>query len=195
MEVVRTADVLVVLWQFGGEAKLFGQPVAVARENRLDLLETPQPLAVGDAASRLEPFDSILTRSIQVERFRTYLLTCFAGIALILSAVGIFGFLSYTIGQRTREIGILMALGAPRNHIVKTIMIETVVIIGLAVVAGLATAFAVSRLIESLLFEVKPTDILTFLSVAIFVGLVATVSAYFPTRKTARLEVMEALRA
>jgi putative ABC transport system permease protein len=147
------------------------------------------------AASNLEEFDTILARSLQVQKFRTYLLVCFASIALILSTVGIFGFLSYTVGQRTREIGILAALGAPRTHIVQLVMKETLLVISTGLVVGLLVAFVMSRLMETFLFQVAARDVFTFVSVAVFVGVAATVSAYIPVRKATRLEVVAALRA
>src|SRR6185312_7144699 len=134
------------------------------------------------AASNIEEYDTILARSIQVQKFRTYLLAFFAAIALILSTVGIFGFLSYTVGQRTREIGILTALGAPRNYVMRTIMKETLLVMSAGLVVGLSAALMIGRLIESFLFQVASTDIFTFLSVTVFVGMVATIAAYFPTR-------------
>jgi predicted permease len=146
------------------------------------------------AAANIEEYDTILARSIQVQKFRTYLLACFAGIALILSTVGIFGFLSYTVGQRTREIGILAALGAPRSYIVQMVMKETLLVIGAGLVIGLSAAFAISRLVESFLFQVASRDAFTFVSVALFVGVAATIAAYIPIRKATRLEVMTALR-
>jgi putative ABC transport system permease protein len=162
-----------------------------AAATKKDLLE----LDPRQAAGTMEPLASVLARSLQVQRFRTYLLTCFAGIALMLSAVGIFGFLSYIVGQRTREIGILAALGAPRTYIVQMVMKETLLVIGLGVVIGLSVAFAIGRLIESFLFQVAAWDAFTFISVAVFVGAAATVAAYIPIRKAARLEVMAALRS
>jgi putative ABC transport system permease protein len=147
------------------------------------------------AASNPEWFVSMLGRSLQVQKFRTYLLTFFAAIALVLSAVGIFGFLSYTVGQRTREIGILSALGAPRSYIIRTIMKETGLIIGVGVLIGLSGAFAGSKLIETFLFDVKSTDYLTFGVVTLFVVIIGGIAAYLPTRNASRLEVMTALRA
>jgi ABC-type antimicrobial peptide transport system permease subunit len=128
-----------------------------------------------------------------MQKFRTYLPTCFAGTALILSTVGIFGILSYTIGQRTREIGILMAGGTPRRYIVGTIMKDTLIVIAAGLIIGLFAAFGGVQLVESFPFQVAVWDILTFLSVAIFAGGVAILAAYFPTRKSERLEVMDAL--
>ena len=154
-----------------------------------------QALDNRQAAGNIEQYTLILGRSLQMQKFRTYLLACFAGITLMLSAVGIFGFLSYTVGQRTREIGILAALGAPRNYVINSIMRETLLVIGSGLVVGLSAALAIARLIESFLFQVASKDIFTFLSVALFVGVVATLAAYFPTRKAAGLEVTEALRS
>ena len=147
------------------------------------------------AAGDLQTFDSVLSRSLQQQRFVTFLLTCFAVIAMVLSAVGIFGFLSYTVGRRTREIGILSALGAPRGSIVGKIMQETIVVIALGVLVGLAASLVLSRLIESLLFEVAARDTLTFLAVPMFVAAVAVLAAYLPTRKAINQNIMSALRS
>jgi len=171
--------------EHSAEVKSFG----IGMKKALEAIDGRQ------AASNVEEYDAILARSLQVQKFRTYLLACFAGIALILSTVGIFGFLSYTVGQRTREIGILGALGAPRTYIVEMVMKETLLVIGIGLVIGLVVAFVMGRLVESFLFQVATTDVLTFVLVAVFVGVAATLAAYIPIRKATGLEVMAALRS
>lgn len=147
------------------------------------------------AAGPVEFLDAIVATSLEAQRFRMYLLSAFAVIALILSAVGIFGFLSYVVQQRTREIGILAALGATPRSVIATLMKDTMGFLGLGIAAGIVGALGASRLIESLLFGVRSGDIVTFVLSALFVGIVGTLSIYFPVRKAAQLEVMTALRA
>jgi putative ABC transport system permease protein len=122
------------------------------------------------------------------------LLGIFAGLALTLAAIGIYGVMSYAVAQSTQEIGIRMALGAQQHDVLKLVMghgmILTVVGIGL----GLVSALALTRVMASLLFEVKPSDATTFAAVAIGQAIIAMVACYVPARRATKLDPLVALR-
>lgn len=124
-----------------------------------------------------------------------WLLGAFAGIALLLSAVGIYGMLAYDVSQRTREIGIRGALGATRGQIVALVLRQGLWKSGVGLVIGLGGAFYLSRYLSSLLFEVKPTDPLVFGGVTLVLLLVALVASWMPARRAAKIDPMIALRA
>ena len=123
------------------------------------------------------------------------LLGLFAAVAVSLACIGIYGVLSYAIGQRTRELSIRSALGAQSRDITRLVLLGGMKpsIIGIAV--GLAAAFALARLVESQLFEVKARDPLVFVAAVGLLGTMAALSVYFPARRASRVDPMVALRA
>jgi ABC-type antimicrobial peptide transport system permease subunit len=121
------------------------------------------------------------------------LLAVAAGVALFLGAIGIFAVVSYIVGQRTREIGVRMALGAARADVSRMVVRESLVMTLLGVGAGVVGAIAATRLMSTLLFGVSPTDPATFASVALFLTAVALLASYLPARRAAGIEPVRAL--
>jgi putative ABC transport system permease protein len=148
----------------------------------------------GLAVSRAASMDQLLSDSLAQQRFTTLLLGAFAALALLLAAVGIYGVVSYGVSRRTQEIGIRMALGAQPGDVSRLIVRQglTLVLAGAAI--GLVGALALSRWIGSLLFEVKPTDPLTFIAVTILLLGTAFAACYIPGRRAMRVDPMVALR-
>jgi putative ABC transport system permease protein len=118
----------------------------------------------------------------------------FAILAVVLAAVGIYGVMSYTVSQRTQEIGVRMALGAQAANVRSMILMQTIKLTALGVAIGLAGAFLVARLLSSLLFGVGTHDPLTFLGVTLLLIVVAVVAAYIPARRAMRVDPIVALR-
>jgi putative ABC transport system permease protein len=132
--------------------------------------------------------------SIAAPRISVWVLSLFAALAMTLAAIGIYGVLSYAVAQRTREIGIRMALGASAGNVRRLIVRQgmTPAIVGL--VLGLGGAFWATRLMERLLYGVTPTDPVTFVSVTAFLGIVAFLASYVPARRATLVAPTEALR-
>jgi len=128
------------------------------------------------------------------QRFNLLLLASFAGLALVLAAVGIYGVLSYTVRRRVREIGIRMALGASHSDVLKMVVSDGMKPILIGVVMGLAAAFALSRLVASLVFGVHPTDPLTFSAVAVILITVGVLANIVPAYRATRIEPVRTLR-
>jgi ABC-type antimicrobial peptide transport system permease subunit len=122
------------------------------------------------------------------------LLGSFAGLALVLAAVGIYSVLSYTVRRRLREIGIRIALGATHNDVVRMVVADGMKPILLGVAVGLAAAFALSRVVASLIFGVRATDPLTFAAVALLLLMVGILATVFPAYRSARVEPIRILR-
>ena len=146
------------------------------------------------ALANVRTIDDIVGRATASRRFVLWLLGGFATIALLLSAVGIYGVLAHLVGQRTQEIGIRRALGAQTPHITRIIAGTVGAAIAAGTAAGLAGAWGVSSLLASLLYEISATDARVYAAVAVFVGAVAALAAWPPTRRAARVEPMRALR-
>ena len=128
------------------------------------------------------------------QRFNLLLLASFAGLALLLAAVGIYGVLSYTVHRRVHEIGIRMALGASHSDVLKMVVTDGMKPILLGVAIGLAAALALSRLIASLIFGVRPTDPLTFAAVATLLVVVGILANALPAYRATRIEPVHTLR-
>jgi len=127
-------------------------------------------------------------------RFQTALFGTFAVLALLLASIGIYGVFSHMVAQRNREIGLRMALGAQRGHILRSVLGQAMALAAAGVAAGIAGALALSRVLSSLLFEVKPADLPTFAAVAGFLLAVAAAASYIPAHRAARVDPMVALR-
>ena len=142
----------------------------------------------------IKTMDDYIAASIAAPRFNTTLLAIFAAVALILTIVGLYGVMSYSVAQRTNEIGIRMALGAQTRDVLGLIVAQGFKLILLGLAIGLVGAFAVTRVISSLLFGVTTKDPLTFAAVAILLAFVALLACYIPARRAARVDPIEALR-
>jgi putative ABC transport system permease protein len=127
-------------------------------------------------------------------RFQSVLLASFAGLALLLAAIGIFGVMSYSVAQRSHEIGIRVALGAQRYQVLRLVVGQGLLLALIGIAAGLAGALALTRYLRSLLFEVSPTDPWTFVGVPVILCAVAVAASYFPARRAARVDPIVALR-
>jgi predicted permease len=138
--------------------------------------------------------DQLVAASVSEPRFQAILLGSFGALGLLLSMVGIYGVISYGVTQRTREIGVRMALGAQPANVLRMVIREGMLLAGAGIIVGIAGALALGRVLQSLLFEVKPTDPATFVSVAIALALVAAAACYVPARRAMRVDPMEALR-
>ena len=145
--------------------------------------------------SNIATLDAVVAKSISQQRFYMLLLAVFASVALLLAAIGIFGVLSYAVSQRTREIGIRMALGAPARTVVHLIVRQAMVFVLCGVAAGTITALFVSRTMTKMLFSVTPTDPVTFAAVAGVLAGVALFASYLPARRATRVDPIVALRA
>jgi putative ABC transport system permease protein len=159
---------------------------AIRRE--VSALDPEQPVG------RIATMDQLLESSTTQQRFRAFLLGSFATIALLLSGVGIFGVMAYAVSLRTREIGVRMALGARPVDMLALIFAESMALASLGVVLGLAGAYGVTRVLNSLLFEVSSTDPFTFSAVTVLLCLVAVLASYVPARRAMRVDPIVALR-
>ncbi len=144
--------------------------------------------------SNVRTLDAILAKSISQQRFYMTLLTIFATVALALAAIGIFGVLSYAVSQRTREIGIRMALGAQERSVIGLIVRQAMLLVGAGVVAGTVFALFLSQTMTKLLFSIRPTDPATFAAVAAVLAAVALFASYLPARRATRVDPIVALR-
>ena len=145
--------------------------------------------------SNVSTLDAIVAKSISQQRFYMTLLSVFATVALVLAAIGIFGVLSYAVSQRTREIGIRMALGAQEGTVIGLVVRQAMLLVGTGVIAGTLLALYLSRTMTKMLFSVRPTDPTTFVSVAVLLAAVALLASYLPARRATRVDPIVALRA
>jgi putative ABC transport system permease protein len=143
---------------------------------------------------KITTMSSVVAASIATRRFYMQLLGSFAALAFILAAVGIYGVVSYSVAQRTREIGIRMALGAKQTDVLRLVLVEGFWLTMLGVAFGLAGAFAATRLLTDLLFEVKPTDPMTFIALSTLLAVVALLASYIPARRAMKVDPWVALR-
>jgi ABC-type antimicrobial peptide transport system permease subunit len=165
-------------------------PASLAEAVRAEVYAVDANLPV----SNVSTLDAIVAKSISQQRFYMLLLTMFACLALVLAAIGIFGVLSYAVSQRTREIGIRMALGAESRTVVYLIVRQAMVLAVFGVAAGTIAALFVSQTMTKMLFGVTPTDPVTFAGVAAVLMGVALFASYLPARRATRVDPIDALR-
>jgi putative ABC transport system permease protein len=175
---------------------------------RLDILvKTENPAAVLPGVRRavqgIDPtqppyavttLEDALAESIAPRRFNLFLLGTFAGAAMLLALIGIYGVISYSVTQRTQEIGVRMALGASRSEIIRMIVRQGLTVALAGVAAGVAAALGLTRLVSTLLFDVEPNDPSTFITVAAALAATALLASWIPALKAARVDPLEALR-
>jgi putative ABC transport system permease protein len=166
-------------------------PMSLADEVKQAVRELDSNLPVNE----IRTVEDVVAESIAQPRFYMLLLGIFAAVALVLAAIGIFGVMSYTVSQRTREIGIRMALGAQGGSVVSMVVRQAMILAVVGLVVGVVAALALSRTMTTLLFEMSPTDPVTFATVAGVLASVAFLASYLPARRAANVDPIEALRA
>ena len=167
-----------------------GDPQRVISLARAKVRELDRDVPV----SNVSTMEQLVAQSVAQRRFGMFLVGIFAVLALVLAVVGIYGVVSYSVAQRTNEIGVRMALGASTTDVLKLVLRQGMALALIGVGVGLAGAFAVTRLMVAMLFEVKPTDVATFAIVSVGLIVVALLACYVPARRAMRVDPLVALR-
>jgi putative ABC transport system permease protein len=150
--------------------------------------------AAPEVAPRFQTFQDVFSASLETRRFNLTLVGVFAGTALVLAAIGIYGVVSYWVTRRTREIGVRMALGAVPRNVLGLVLGRAGATVLAGVAVGLAGAFGLTRTMQSLLFGISAIDPLTFAGVALLLGVVALLATYIPAHRATKVDPMVALR-
>jgi len=167
-----------------------GDPVSLTSALRAAVWGFDHQLAVAEVRT----MSQVISESTAPRRFNLFLLSAFAALALVLAAIGIYGVLSYSVTQRTHEIGIRMALGAQRGEVLRQVVEQGLLLLGVGIVIGIAGALALTRFLASLLYEVRPVDPLTFAAVSAILAGIALLASYIPARRATKVDPMVALR-
>jgi predicted permease len=165
-------------------------PLSLVSAVRKQAAELDKSLPIYSIAT----MDEMLSADVASQRFHAWLLGAFAGLAVLLAAVGIYGVMAYAVGQRTHEIGVRMALGAEPAGVLRMVLGQGLRMALTGAVVGLLGSFALTRFMRSLLFEVSPTDPATFAGVLLALVVVALAASYIPARRATRVDPMAALR-
>jgi len=172
------------------ELRTDGDPLAISAEVRAAINQVNDKLPVVNITSLRTQTDETL----QQEKLTTQLVSFFGLLGLLLSCVGLYGIMAHAVVRRTNEIGIRMALGAERAHIVWMVLKESLVLVGVGLVIGIPAAWAAASLISSQLFGVNPSDPVALVTAAISLTAVAALAGYLPARKASRVNPLVALR-
>jgi predicted permease len=167
-----------------------GDPLSMVAAVRQVVTAVERELPVSDVMTMAQRIANSTSRT----RFIAVLLVLFAGLALVLAVTGLYGLIAYSVAQRTREIGIRMALGAPSSQVLRLTLRQGMWLVAIGGAVGVAAALALTRLMQSLLYEVSAADPLTFAAVALLLALAALLACYIPARRAARIDPMVALR-
>jgi putative ABC transport system permease protein len=167
-----------------------GEPSAIAPavQRQIRLLDPNQPI------SDVRTMDQVMSEWVSRSRFNTLLLGLFAGLATLLSAVGIFGVMNYSVALRTRELGLRLAIGAQPRQVLLLVLRQGLLLTIFGVVLGLAAAFALTRLLSGLLFGVDAVDVSTFTTISFLLVIVSLLACYLPARRAMRIDPLQALR-
>jgi putative ABC transport system permease protein len=167
-----------------------GDPLALSRavQNRAWSIDRNLPLA------SVKTMEQVIAASVWQPRFNLLLVGLFAGLALVLAAVGIYGVMAYSVAQRTNEIGIRIALGAAQSSIFRLVVGQAMSLVGISIAIGLAGAFAATRLLNTLLFGIGAWDPITFGTIVFLISIVAFLAAWLPARRAAKVDPIIALR-
>ena len=178
------SSTMVMVVRTSGEPATF----ASAMRGAIETVDPEQPL------SQVRTMEEVLNQNLAERGFSTSLLTAFALLAVFLSSLGLYGVVSQTVGERTREIGLRVTLGAEARDILAMVVAGGGRLVGIGIALGVAGSLAVSRFLETLLFGVTPTDVSVLFAVALILGAVAALALYLPARRAARVDPMVALR-
>jgi predicted permease len=151
-------------------------------------------LDAGQPVADAQPMDKVVDGTVAGARFNTVLLAVFAQIAFVLAAVGVYGVVSYDVSQRTGEIGIRLALGAQPASVFRLVLTQAAALAALGIAGGLAAAWALTRLMATMLYGVAPTDPFTFVAIPVLLGTVVLIAGYLPSRRAMALDPAVALR-
>ena len=167
-----------------------GEPTAIAPtiQREIRSLDPNQPV------SDVRTMDQVMSEWVARSRFNTLLLGLFAGLATLLSAVGIFGVMNYSVALRTRELGLRLAVGAQPRQVLLLVLKQGLALTVIGVVLGLAAAFGLTRLLSGLLFGVTAVDVTTFASISLLLVIVSLLACYLPARRAMRIDPLSALR-
>jgi putative ABC transport system permease protein len=167
-----------------------GDPAAIAPavQREIRSLDPNQPV------SDVRTMDQVMSEWVSRSRFNTLLLGLFAGLATLLSAVGIFGVMNYSVALRTRELGLRLAIGAQPRQVLMLVLRQGLLLTVFGVVLGLLAAFALTRLLSGLLFGVQAVDVSTFTTISLLLVLVSLLACYLPARRAMRIDPLQALR-
>ena len=175
-------------WMFA--VRTSGDPLASAAAIR-DQIHSLLP---NQPVDDITTMDQLVSSSLSRERFSMVLLSIFAGLALVLAAIGIYGVMTYVVAQKTREMGIRLALGAQPSDVLRLILGHGAKLALAGVLIGMVSGFGLTRLMASLLYGVSPTDLVTFFGVAILLMLVAVAAGYIPAHRATKVDPGLALR-
>jgi putative ABC transport system permease protein len=142
----------------------------------------------------IRTMDQLVSKSVSEPRFNMVLLAVFAGLALALASIGIYGVMSYTVAERTQEIGIRMAMGAQSGDVLKLVLKQGAYLIAFGLAFGLAGAYALTRVLSNFLFGVDANDPATFVGIGLLLGTVALIACYIPARRATKVDPMVLLR-
>ena len=179
--------------------RLLGFRLLVATESHPKSLVAPLRKRIwsvnkGAVICEIQTMGEIVAGTLAVRRFVTVVLSVYSLAAVILAILGIYGVIAYSVQQRTHEIGVRMTLGAGRRDVLQTVLAQGLKLTAIGLAIGLASAFALARLISSFLYDVSPTEPLTFVCMSLFLAGTAALASYIPARRAARIDPMAALR-
>jgi putative ABC transport system permease protein len=166
------------------------EPMSVAQAVRAALAQLDRDMPV----TSVKTMDQIVMDSMSQSRVQTWLIGAFAAVALVLAALGIYGVMSYSVARGTHDMGLRIALGAGAGDVLKLVLGKGMLLTAAGLLVGVAGAWALTRLLSSLLFKVKPTDPWTLVAVSLLLALVALVAAFIPARRATRIDPVTALR-